>query len=132
MKEVYEEEQIGRQLSWCVTVIRNAAKRAKRRHARWAKECLTVNQVNETGTEHMENLHCPVGVSDLDRLELDLLLESLPLVQAVILRRILLFAESQQEIANHLGVSQQQVSRHKNRGLLTLRERTPGWNTPSY
>ena len=131
MREVYGEQEIGRELRWCVTVIRHAAISAMRRQARWAQERLTINQVNDNGTEYLEDLRCPVAVDEFERIELALLLESLPPLQAAVLRRLLLLGESQQNVAKCLGISQQQVSRHKNRGLLTLREGTPKWNTPS-
>lgn len=131
MRKVSDEKEIAQDLRWCITVIRHAATRAVRRKVRVAREHLTINQVNDKGTEHIDGLGCPLAVDDFEYVELELLLESLPPLQAVVLRRLLLLGESQQNVANHLGISQQQVSRHKNRGLFTLRQRTPRWNGPS-
>lgn len=131
MRKVSDEQEIGRELRWCMTVIRHAAIRAARRRARLAQEHLTINHVNDKGTETIDGLSCPLVAGDFEYVELELLLESLPPLQAAVLCRLLLLGESQQNVANHLGISQQQVSRHKNRGLFILRQRTPRWNGPS-
>lgn len=49
----YTPEQ---EVAWYRKIIRNAAIRANRRHARWAKEQLTLNVVTDDGDEVVELL----------------------------------------------------------------------------
>lgn len=98
---------IAQDIQWCITVIRNASIRAKQKNRRFYREVLT-----DTSLEAVLSTH--------DDLELVEFLSSLPKIESNILYFTFILDLTQQEIANQLKISQQQVSRVKRRALSSL------------
>lgn len=98
---------IAQDIQWCITVIRNASIRAKQKNRRFHREVLT-----DTSFEAVLSTH--------DDLELVEYLSSLPKIESNILYFTFILDLTQQEIANQLKISQQQVSKVKRRALSSL------------
>ncbi|WP_068963343.1 sigma-70 family RNA polymerase sigma factor [Desulfosporosinus sp. BG] len=106
---------IAQDIQWCVTVIHNASVRARQRKRQFNRDI-------SIGTIPDALLHRPEMTSSLNDIELVELLSSLSEIESQIMYYSFIFDLTQQEISNHLNISQQQVSRIKRRALNLLRE----------
>jgi len=100
---------IAQDIQWCVTVIHNASIRARQNKRRFNRDILI-------GT-----LPRVVIASSFDDIELVGLLNSLSKIESKILYDTFILDLTQQEVAQRLNISQQQVSRIKRRALNLLR-----------
>lgn len=108
---------------WCSSVIHHAAIRAKKRRTRWAREELILNRPITQGADEelIAFVPCVNSGQAFKNSELHVLLKSLPPMEFIVLDDLYLHDLSQKETALHLHISQQQVSRLKNRALSHLK-----------
>lgn len=111
----------ARRVNWCKTVIHHEAIRAKHKYERWDHEGLWLNAVTEREEEWIESMKSESASDALQQMEMILLLKSLPAQECDVLYPIFCLCETEQTVAKSLHLSQQQVSRIKQRALLSLR-----------
>ncbi|WP_042333697.1 sigma factor-like helix-turn-helix DNA-binding protein [Desulfosporosinus meridiei] len=105
---------IAQYIQWCVTVIQNAAIRARQRNRRFNRDIL-IGTSPETSSLYKTD-------SVYNDIELILLLKSLPKIESQVLYCTLMLNLTQKEISEYFNISQQQVSRIKGKALNLLRE----------
>jgi len=112
----------GNGIGWCLTIIHHQAINSKRRYIRWNRDVLTMNRMYDGEVEWGERIPCSSSAADMSESDLILWLLTLPYLQYEVLRGIYVLGSSQSELANRLNISQQHVSRLKEKGLAKLRE----------
>lgn len=113
MSHEYPTEQESH-LYWCFTVIRNAAYHARKK-------------VKRIRTREISFLDSPYALLDKTggrgedfEVELQHIIDSLPSEQSTVLRCLFFRGDTQQDVANALLLTQQKVSRIKNRALRNM------------
>jgi len=104
---------IAQDVQWCVTVIHNASIRARQKKRRFDRDILI-----RTLPESLPRSEITSSYDDIELIEL---LNSLPENDSKILYYTFILDLTQQEVAQRLNISQQQVSRIKRRALNLLR-----------
>ncbi|MCY0894585.1 MAG: hypothetical protein OWR52_13955 [Acidibacillus sp.] len=116
----------ARSIRWCVQVIRHAAVRARMVKARQTREVLFSQTHSSAEEDPLAAIPCPTSSHLFAQVEMDMIFHQLPFFESVILYGMYEHGYTQQEIAAHLQLTQQQVSRLHQRALHTLR--TMWWN----
>lgn len=106
---------IAQDIQWCVTVINNASIRVRQRKQRFNRDILAGILPDVLPQSEI--------TTSFDNVELIELLKTLPKIELQILYNSFLLDLTQQEISRRLNISQQQVSRIKNRALSLLRKK---------
>lgn len=114
--------ECAREIRWCVSVIHHAALVAKRKYNRWQREPLTLNNISEDGSEFIVQVPCTDSGQAFEDRELELLLQTLPKTQYLVMHDLYVNCLPQKQIADHLHISQQQVSRLRTKALQNLRK----------
>ena len=112
---------LEQEVAWCRKIIRNAAIRANRKHARWAREELTLNNVTDDGSEVLDVYPSEAAEQAFRDTELLIALEVLLERERLVIQRIYTDGDTQREIARDLGITQSQVSKVHQRALRKLR-----------
>jgi len=103
---------IAQDIQWCVTVIQNAAIRARQRNRRFNRDIL-IGTLPETSPLYKTALI-------YNDIELIVLLKSLPKIESQVLYCTFMLNLTQKEISEYLDINQQQVSRIKRKALNLL------------
>ncbi|MHB9004744.1 MAG: sigma-70 family RNA polymerase sigma factor [Coriobacteriia bacterium] len=117
----------ARKVKWLETVLRREAVRARRKYQRWEQEMAASMTIvdRETGEEMEIDLSDPAAQADFMNAELCMWLDQLPAAERIILRNLYVDGLSQREVAQHLRISQKQVSRLHRRAINMRRRHIP-------
>ena len=114
--------QDAQKKKWLATVIHHAALRSKRRYRRWQKDALILNQTAEdSDVEMVDSIPCSVAEIEFKSYEFEQLFTKLPVIQRRVMIDLFVRDLTQQQAALDINISQQQVSRLRDRALSALR-----------
>ena len=113
----------GQGIRWCLSVIHHQAINSKRRYMRWERDKLTMNRVDEDGSEWGESVPCTRSLMELREREATIWMQTaLTIQQYEVLYDLYVFGLTQSELAKKLQMSQQHVSRIKESAVAMLRK----------
>ena len=112
----------GKGIRWSIAIIHNQAINSKRRYNRWSRDTLVMNTSNGNEKQNLETTLCYSNDPGFSEHEALLWLDTLPYLQRDVLRALYILCFSQSQVAQHLGISQQHVSRLRDKGLAKLRK----------
>lgn len=114
--------QDAQKKKWFATVIHHAALRSKRRYRRWQKDALILNQTaNNSSVEMVDSIPCSVAELEFKNTEFEQMFTKLPMIQRRVMIDLYVRELTQQQAALDISISQQQVSRLRDRALSALR-----------
>ncbi len=111
------------EVAWCRTVLRRAVIRTATKYRRWDAIVGFINASTISDENVADLIPDPPQLSAFDRVDLHLVIDSLPAKHRQIIRMIYDYGLTQRQAAEHLGVSQSLISRWHQLALRELKKR---------